>query len=278
MASRYDSRTTIFSPEGRLYQVEYAMEAISQAGSALGIRSKAGIVLAAEKRILSKLYDKRKQSEKMYKIADHIFCAVAGISSDANILLNFARLEAQRYLATYQEPIPVEQLLQRICDLIQSYTQHGGQRPFGVSFIFGGWDEYFGFQLYQSDPSGNYGGWKAQAIGNNYQDAQATLRDVLIGKKEDEDERKEEVKEEMKEDPTMDEALDLAVKVMSKTMDTTDPTPEKLEFATVTRDDETGEVKFKIWNNKELKVLLKAWSAKRKEELKRETAAATGDI
>jgi 20S proteasome subunit alpha 3 len=154
MGSRYDSRTTIFSPEGRLYQVEYAMEAISQAGSCVGIRSQGGIVLAAEKRILSKLLDVRKQSEKMYKVADHIYCCVAGSSSDARILLNFARLEAQRYLFAYQEPIPVEQLLQRTSDLIQSYTQHGGQRPFGVSFIFAGWDEYFGFQLYQSDPSG----------------------------------------------------------------------------------------------------------------------------
>lgn len=278
MASRYDSRTTTFSPEGRLYQVEYAMEAISQAGSCVGIRSKSGIVLAAEKRILSKLLDVRKQSEKMYKIAEHIYCAVAGSSSDANILLNHARLEAQRYLFSYQEPIPVEQLLQRVCDLIQQYTQHGGQRPFGVSFLFAGWDEYHGFQLYQSDPSGNYGGWKAQAIGNNQQDAQNTLREELIGTKDDEDSKDEESKDvEVKEDPTLKEALMLAIKVMGKTMDTTDPTPEKLEFATVTRNQD-GKIQFMIWNKQQMKALLKEYSQKRKATLKNESAASSGDI
>jgi 20S proteasome subunit alpha 3 len=159
MSRRYDSRTTIFSPEGRLYQVEYAMEAISQAGAAIGILAKNGVVLAAEKRITSKLLDIRKSTEKMYKIDDHISCAVAGITADANILINYARQAAQKYFYTYQEPIPIEQLLQQICDLKQGYTQFGGLRPFGVSFLFAGWDSQFGFQLYQSDPSGNYGGW-----------------------------------------------------------------------------------------------------------------------
>ncbi len=95
--------------------------------------------------------------------------AVAGITSDANNLINYARLSAQRYQFEYQEPIPAEQLVQRICDLKQGYTQYGGMRPFGVSFIYAGWDRYFGFQLYQSDPSGNYGGWKATSIGANSQ-------------------------------------------------------------------------------------------------------------
>jgi 20S proteasome subunit alpha 3 len=96
MSRRYDSRTTIFSPEGRLYQVEYAMEAISNAGAAIGVLAKDGVVLAAEKRVISKLLATSKSTEKMYKIDDHVACAVAGIMADANILINTARLQAQR--------------------------------------------------------------------------------------------------------------------------------------------------------------------------------------
>lgn len=113
---RYDSRTTTFSPEGRLYQVEYAMEAISHAGTAIGILGTDGVVLAAEKKVSSKLLEPAKSSEKMYMIDDHVACAVAGITADANILINQARLHAQRYMFSYQEPQPVEQLVQRLCD------------------------------------------------------------------------------------------------------------------------------------------------------------------
>lgn len=255
MGSRYDRRTTTFSPEGRLYQVEYAMEAISQAGSAVGILASDGVVLAAEKRITSKLLDIRKSTEKMYKIDDHCAVAVAGITSDANILLNYARLEAQRYTYGFKENIPIEQLLMRVCDLKQGYTQFGGLRPFGVSFLFAGWDEHFGFQLYQSDPSGNYGGWKAKAIGANNQAAQSILKtDYKI------DETK------------LDDALILAVKVLSKTMDTTSPTPDKLEFATVTKD-EDGNIKYHVFTKPELEELLQT-----AEPVLKEARDAEGEI
>jgi len=138
MAKRYDSRTTTFSPEGRLFQVEYAMEAISQAGAAVGIITRSGVTIAAERRILSKLLESS-EKEKIYYINEHIAVAVAGISSDANILLNYARVVAQRHLFTYGEPIPVEQLVQALCDQKQGYTQFGGLRPYGVSFLIGGW-------------------------------------------------------------------------------------------------------------------------------------------
>lgn len=255
MGSRYDRRTTTFSPEGRLYQVEYAMEAISQAGSAVGILATDGVVLAAEKRITSKLLDIRKSTEKMYKIDDHCACAVAGITSDANILLNYARLEAQRYAYGFQENIPIEQLLMRVCDLKQGYTQFGGLRPFGVSFLFAGWDEHFGFQLYQSDPSGNYGGWKAKAIGANNQAAQSILKtDYKI------------------DETSLDDALILAIKVLSKTMDTTSPTPDKLEFATVTKDAD-GNVVYHVFTKEELEALLK-----KAEPMLQEARVAEGDI
>ncbi|KAI3788529.1 hypothetical protein L2E82_01298 [Cichorium intybus] len=227
MSRRYDSRTTIFSPEGRLYQVEYAMEAIGNAGSAIGILSKDGVVLVGEKKVTSKLLQTSTSTEKMYKIDDHVACAVAGIMSDANILINTARVQAQRYTFSYQEPMPVEQLVQSLCDTKQGYTQFGGLRPFGVSFLFAGWDKNYGFQLYMSDPSGNYGGWKAAAVGANNQAAQSML------------------KQDYKEDMSREEAVQLALKVLSKTMDSTSLTSEKLELAEVFLSS-SGKVKYQV--------------------------------
>lgn len=209
---------------GRLYQVEYAMEAIGHAGQALGVLGKDGIILASQKKTASKLLDSGGASDKTFKIDDHICCSVAGITADANILINYARLEAQRYLLRYHEPIPVEVLLQRVCDLKQGYTQYGGNfshlfsrlvmaalglRPFGTSFLFAGWDRHYGFQLYQSDPSGNYGGWRATAIGANNQAAQSIL------------------KSDWKEDMNMDDTMSLVIKVLSKTLDSTTLDSEK---------------------------------------------------
>lgn len=102
------------------------MEAIGHAGAAIGVTATDGIVLAAEKKLTSKLLEPAISSEKMYKIDDHIVCAVAGITSDANILIDRARVASQRYIYTYQEPIPVEYLVQQVCDVKQSYTQFGG--------------------------------------------------------------------------------------------------------------------------------------------------------
>ncbi|EFJ50665.1 20S proteasome alpha subunit C [Volvox carteri f. nagariensis] len=247
MARRYDSRTTIFSPEGRLYQVEYAMEAISNAGASIGLLAKDGIVLVAEKKITSKLLDTHAvgvRREKMYRIDNHIACSVAGITADANILLNICRLAAQRYLFAYQEPMPVEQLVRNVCDTKQGYTQFGGQRPFGVSILYAGWDEHYGFQLYQSDPSGNYGGWKAVAIGAGHQAANNLL------------------KSDFKEDLPMSEAIPFIIKVLAKSMDTS-LTPDKVELATVTRDPGSGEVLYKIYEAAELQPLLDAANAEK---------------
>jgi len=247
MARRYDSRTTIFSPEGRLYQVEYAMEAISNAGAAIGMLAKDGVVMVAEKKITSKLLDTHAvgvRREKMYQLDNHIACAVAGISADANILINICRTSAQRYYFAYQEPMPVEQLVRSVCDTKQGYTQFGGQRPFGVSILYAGWDEHYGFQMYQSDPSGNYGGWKAVAIGGGHQAAQNLL------------------KTEYKDDITMADAVPLIIKVLSKSMDSS-LSPEKVELATVTRDEATGEISFKVFESSELQPYLDAANAEK---------------
>jgi len=236
MARRYDSRTTIFSPAGRLHQVEYAMEAISHAGTALGILTKEGIVLAAEKKVTSKLLESMSSNEKIYPLNENIACAVAGITSDANILVDYARRVALSYRKTYLENIPVEAFVQRICDVKQDYTQHGGLRPFGVSFIYAGYDDKFGFQLYHSDPSGNYSGWKANCIGANSPNAHSIL------------------KQDYKEDMTLKEAKSLAIKVLSKTMDSTTLGGEKLEFATLTK--KNDQIKLNTYSSSEIDALL----------------------
>jgi 20S proteasome subunit alpha 3 len=149
-----------------------------------------------------------------------MICAVAGMTADANILINTARVYAQQYLYMYNDDIPCEQLVKRICDLKQGYTQTGGTqslcpwvilglRPFGVSFIFAGYDNIHGFQLYQSNPSGNYGGWKATSVGANNASAQSLL------------------KQDYKDEMNLKEACTLAVKVLSKTMDSTTLSSDK---------------------------------------------------
>lgn len=176
--------------------------------------------------------------EKMYKIDDHIACAVAGITSDANILINKCRLQSQSYLLTYQEPIPVDQLVRGICDSKQGYTQFGGMRPFGVSLLYAGWDRLQGFQLYQSDPSGNYGGWKATSIGANHSSATGILQT------------------DYEENMSLDQAMKLVLKVLSKTMDSTTLSPEKVEISTLTM--EGDQVEFKIYEDTELKPILES--------------------
>jgi len=247
MARRYDSRTTTFSPEGRLYQVEYAMEAINLAGSTVGILAEDGVVLAGEKKTTSKLLDQAKQHEKLFQIDSYMCCAVAGITSDANILLNKLRLSAAQHVFTYGESMPVEQLVTSICDLKQGYTQFGGLRPFGVSFLVAGYDNANGFQLYHTDPSGNFSGWKAYAIGVNNNTAQQIMR------------------QDWKPGMKVQEALELTAKVLIKTMDTASPNAEKLEFAVVEKT-ESGKVQFRMLKDAEVNKLMADATPKEEEE------------
>ncbi|ODV89322.1 hypothetical protein CANCADRAFT_138320 [Tortispora caseinolytica NRRL Y-17796] len=234
---RYDSRTTVFSPEGRLYQVEYALEAISHAGMSLGILANDGVVLAAERKVTSKLLEQ--QAEKIYRINDGTVCSVAGYQSDASILIDYLREQGQSYLRTYGTEMPVENLVRRVCDLKQGYTQHGGLRPFGVSLVYAGYDESRGFQLYQSNPSGNYGGWKATSVGSNNATAQTLL------------------KQEYKDDLSLNDACNIAIKVLSKTLDATSLRSDRLEFATVRLKDDGSPV-ISIFSADEVESLLKA--------------------
>lgn len=234
---RYDSRTTIFSPEGRLYQVEYALESISHAGTAIGIMATDGIVLAAERKVTSKLLEQDTSTEKLYRLNDKITVAVAGLTADAEILINTARVHAQNYLKTYNEDIPVEILVKRLSDIKQGYTQHGGLRPFGVSFIYAGYDDRYGYQLYTSNPSGNYTGWKAISVGANTSAAQTLLQ------------------VDYKDDVNLEGAMELALKTLSKTTDSSSLTSERVEFATIQKAAD-GQLYQKIFQPEEIQTLL----------------------
>lgn len=258
MSRRYDQSTTTFSPEGRLHQVEYAIEAINNAGTCIGLQSSQGIVLAAEKKVVSKLLAKSKTSEKTYVIDNHVVSLVAGLTADANILIQQSRLNSQRYLHDYQSPMPVEQIVKSVCNYKQSYTQFGGLRPFGVAFLFGGWDEQLGFQVYQTDPSGNYSGWKATVIGQNNQAGKSIL------------------KTDYSENNTIENNVKLAVKILLKTMDSTSPTADRFELSTIVRDAD-GDVVHTIIPEEEVEVLIQQIQREVEAETQR-AEATTGDI
>lgn len=168
--------------------------------------------MVAEKKIKSKLWVPER-SEKFYNIDKHIFVAVAGITADASVLVDFAQRVANWYKFQYQTPMPVGQAVHRVCDLQQSYTQYGGQRPFGVSMLWGAYDEEDGFQLFHSDPSGNFAEWSAMAIGANSKAAKSIL------------------KEDYKEDIDLESGVQLCIKILTKTMDSPQLDAEKLEMA-----------------------------------------------
>ncbi|CAE6522219.1 Proteasome subunit alpha type-3 [Rhizoctonia solani] len=276
MARRYDSRTTIFSPEGRLYQTEYAMEAIAHAGTVIGVQSKEGVVLAAEKKVTGKLLDTSVvkeggyggSGEKIFLLNNNLIAGVAGLSADANSLVNYSRTSAQQHLFSFNEDIPVEQLVQKLCNLKQGYTQFGGLRPFGVSLLYAGYDPHYEFQLYHSDPSGNYSGWKATCIGANNGTAQSLL------------------KQEYKDEISLDDAISLVIRVMGKTMDSTTLSSEKreytlertfkfdsyadassiVEFAVITLDADTKKPKAKIYRPVEVDALLDKLGVMKKDD------------
>ncbi|MDR1818855.1 MAG: archaeal proteasome endopeptidase complex subunit alpha [Methanobrevibacter sp.] len=160
----YDRAITVFSPDGRLFQVEYAREAVKRGTTSLGIKSKDGVVLVVDKRTTSKLVE-NKSIEKIFQIDDHIGVATSGLVADARALVERARMESQINKITYNEPIRVEALSKKICDLKQLYTQNGGVRPFGSALIIGGvtGNEC---KLFETDPSGALIEYKATAIGS----------------------------------------------------------------------------------------------------------------
>ncbi|ELZ10032.1 MULTISPECIES: archaeal proteasome endopeptidase complex subunit alpha [Natrialba] len=171
----YDRGITIFSPDGRLYQVEYAREAVKRGTASIGVRTDDGVVLAVDKRVPSPLLEDS-SVEKIHKADDHIGIASAGHVADARQLIDFARRQTQVNQLRYGEPIGVETLTKEVTDHIQQYTQVGGARPFGVALIVGG-VENGEPRLFETDPSGTPYEWKALAVGADRSELQSYLEE-----------------------------------------------------------------------------------------------------
>ncbi|KAA9396889.1 archaeal proteasome endopeptidase complex subunit alpha [Haloarcula sp. CBA1130] len=171
----YDRGITIFSPDGRLYQVEYAREAVKRGTASVGVRTADGVVIAADRHARSPLIE-RDSIEKIHEIDSHVGVASAGHVADARQLIDVARRQAQVNRLRYDEPASVESLTKEITDYIQQYTQTGGARPFGVALLVAG-IENGEPRLFETDPSGTPYEWQAVAIGGSREDIQSFLED-----------------------------------------------------------------------------------------------------
>lgn len=191
----YDRTIVVFSPEGRLYQVEYAREAIKRGSTAVGVRAKDGVVLGAVKPV--SVLSVSDSYEKIYQIDDHVGMAASGMLSDARVLANQARMRCQVNRITYEEPMGIGMIARFLADRIHLSTLYAGMRPYGVGLLFGGVDES-GPQLMETDPSGTVIEWKAHVIGKG-----APVVEKLLKQKYDDS---------MK----LDQAVRLAVETLQK--------------------------------------------------------------
>ena len=171
----YDMAITQFSPEGRLFQVEYAIEAVRRGTTSIVCRNSNSVVFTVEKK--SSELQEVIGSEKIFKIDDHIGVAIAGLTADARVLVDRARVQAQVNILNYDEKISVKDSTLNICEYLQLFTQNAGVRPFGVSFLIAGIDSDGQASLYLTDPSGAMWGYKAFAIGSGATEARAYLEE-----------------------------------------------------------------------------------------------------
>ena len=214
----YDRAITIFSPDGRLFQVEYAIEAVNRGTVAIAALNDEGVVFCVEKRQLT--LQESLGSEKIFKIDNHIGVAIAGLTADARTLVDKARVEAQINILSYDSKITVLEATKTVCDEKQLYTQNAGVRPFGVALLIGGIDpELNEPQLYMTDPSGAFWGYKATAIGRNA----SSVRDFFEG--------------EYKEDLGFDELLTLVLKALSTVIETESLSVSDFEVAVIKKEE-----------------------------------------
>ncbi len=231
-APAYDKASTMFSPDGRLYQVEYASKIVDQGTTGVGILYKDGVLLAADKSVPSKLI-KSESIEKIFRLDENIGVVSAGLVGDARRLVRIARRQAQDNRMVYSEPIQVEVMAKEIAETKQAFTQYGGLRPFGIAFIIGGFDEK-GPSLFQTEPSGALAEYSAVAIGRN--------KDIAMNLLE----------KEFKDSMPFEKAITLAYKALEKSMPEKEKINfERIEFAIV---DQNG---FRFIKESEVKKFLK---------------------
>lgn len=195
----YDRAITMFSPDGRLLQVEYAKKTVKQGSTAIGMICVDGVLLVTDKRIVDPLVVPH-SVEKIFEVDEHIAATAAGIISDARVLIERAQVKAQQYRVTYDSPIDVITIVKDICNLKQICTQSGGLRPFGVSILIAGIDNNEP-KLFQTDPTGIYFQYQATVIG----EGETEINDVL--------------QKEYNKDITLEDGLRIGVKALNKTLD-----------------------------------------------------------
>ena len=195
----YDRAITVFSPDGRLFQVEYAKEAVKRGATAIGITSKDGVALVAFKSIHSKLVVPE-SLKKVFEIDSHIVVTASGLIADARRLVEVARVDSQKHRITYNEAPSVDSIARSACDLMQVYTQYGGIRPFGVSLLIAGVDDQ-GPKLFEAEPSGAMTAYVADSIGANKKEVDEYLESKYDGKL------------------TLDESIKLCVDALRKTQE-----------------------------------------------------------
>ena len=215
-AAAYDRAITVFSPEGELYQVKYATKAAERGTLGVGIVYDGGVLLAADKRVNSKLLVSP-TLEKLFVVDDHIAILYSGLVGDARVLAEYARDIAEQHRVLYDEPISVGKLVREVAKIKQAYTQYGGTRPFGVSFLVAGYNAHP--RLFETQPSGTLLEYRADAIGNKKYE----VMDVL--------------EKEWKDDIKRDDATSLAIKALKMSLEEGEElTPERVIIAYVEKD------------------------------------------
>lgn len=236
--SEYDRGVSTFSPEGRLFQVEYSLEAIKLGSTAIGVITSEGVVLGVEKRATSPLLESD-SIEKIVEIDHHIGCAMSGLTADARSMIEHARVASITHNLYYDENMNVESLTQSVCDLALRFGEGASgeerlmSRPFGVALLIAGYDADEGYQLYHAEPSGTFYRYKAKAIGSGSEGAQSELQN------------------EWHSSLSLKEAELLVLKILKQVME------EKLDANNAQLSCVTKDAGFKIYDNDKTSELIK---------------------